>query len=100
MSDWDTVTVLRKRPQKPINAKAPKVINAAQRQGIAVETNKKFNAATNKQHQTTMNTAKLDQETEALSHNTVGADVGKLIQRARQTKGRRMEYRKWNISLY
>lgn len=87
MSDWDTVTVLRKRPTKPVNAKAPKVVNAAQRAGLAIETNKKFNAATNKQHQTTLNTAKLDSETENLHHNTVGSDVGKLIQRARQAKG-------------
>jgi putative transcription factor len=34
-----------------------------------------------------MNTAKLDQETEELHHNTVGLDVGKLMQQGRQQKG-------------
>ncbi|XP_015791461.1 endothelial differentiation-related factor 1 homolog [Tetranychus urticae] len=86
-SDWDTVTVLRKRPQKPASMKTSKAINAAQKQGIPIETSKKFNAATNKQHGTTLNTAKLDRETENLHHDTVPLDVGKLIQKARQDKG-------------
>ncbi|XP_076353013.1 multiprotein bridging factor 1 isoform X2 [Tachypleus tridentatus] len=62
-------------------------INQAQRKGLAIETTKKFHAATNKQHQIDKNTAKLDRETEELHHETVGLDVGKLIQQGRQNKG-------------
>lgn len=117
-SDWDTVTVLRKKPQKASALKTTQAVNAAQRQGllfssyllgfvmrkirclllclfyelfnvvlgIPVETSKKYNAATNKHAGTTMNTAKLDRETEELHHNRVGLDVGKLIQQGRQAK--------------
>lgn len=44
-------------------------------------------AASNKQHVTTKNTAKLDRETEELRHQTVSADTGKLIMQGRQAKG-------------
>lgn len=43
-------------------------------------------AGTNKQHGTTKNTAKLDRETEELKHETIPLDVGRLIQRGRQSK--------------
>lgn len=86
-SDWDTVTYLRKRQPKASQLKSQQAINAAQRQGLAIETTKKFNAATNKQHKTTLNTSKLDRETEELHHEKVGLDIGKLIQQARQAKG-------------
>ncbi|GIX93491.1 endothelial differentiation-related factor 1 homolog [Caerostris darwini] len=84
--DWDTVTYLRKRPPKASQLRSQQAINAAQRQGLAIETTKKFNAATNKQHLTTLNTSKLDKETEQLHHDTVGLDVGRLIQQGRQNK--------------
>jgi putative transcription factor len=44
-------------------------------------------AATNKQHVTTKNTAKLDRETEELKHDKVPLDLGRLIQQGRQAKG-------------
>lgn len=44
-------------------------------------------AATNKQHVTTKNTAKLDRETEELKHDKIPLDVGKLIMQGRQAKG-------------
>lgn len=44
-------------------------------------------AATNKQHVTTKNTAKLDRETEELKHDKIPLDLGKLIQQSRQSKG-------------
>lgn len=44
-------------------------------------------AATNKQHVTTKNTAKLDRETEELKHDKVPLAVGKLIQQGRNAKG-------------
>jgi len=86
-SDWDTVTYLRKKPPKPSAMKTQQAINAAQKQGIPIETSKKFNAATNKHAATSLNTAKLDRETEELHHDRVGIDIGKLIQQGRQAKG-------------
>uniref|UniRef100_T1J792 HTH cro/C1-type domain-containing protein n=1 Tax=Strigamia maritima TaxID=126957 RepID=T1J792_STRMM len=86
-SDWDTVTYLRKKQPKASQMRSQQAINAAQRQGVAIETTKKFNAATNKQHHTTLNTAKLDRETEELHHDKVTLEVGKMIQQARQAKG-------------
>nr|CAD7576850.1 unnamed protein product [Timema californicum] len=61
-------------------------VNAARRQGVAVDTQSKWGAATNKQHLTTKNTAKLDRETEELKHDKVPLDLGKLIQQGRQSK--------------
>nr|XP_053649335.1 endothelial differentiation-related factor 1-like [Cherax quadricarinatus] len=43
-------------------------------------------AASNKQHGTSMNTAKLDRETEELKHAKITPDVGRLIQQGRQAK--------------
>jgi len=85
--DWDTVTYLRKKQPKAQQLRSQQAINAAQRQGLEIETTKKFNAATNKQHSTTLNTTKLDRETEELHHDKVGIDVGKLIQQGRQARG-------------
>jgi len=64
-----------------------KAINAARRQGTAVSTASKYGAAQNTQKGTTLNTAKLDAETEELKHATVDLNVGKLIQQGRQAKG-------------
>ncbi|KAH7931696.1 hypothetical protein HPB51_029724 [Rhipicephalus microplus] len=85
-TDWDTVTYLRKKPMKASQLRSQQVINAAQRQGVPIETTKKFNAATNKKTVTTLNTAKLDRETEELHHDRIGLDVGRLIQQGRQAK--------------
>jgi len=86
-SDWDSVTYLRKKPPKASAMKTQQAINAAQKQGIPIETSKKYNAATNKHTATTLNTAKLDRETEELHHDKVGLEVSKLIQQSRQAKG-------------
>ncbi|XP_015914714.1 endothelial differentiation-related factor 1 homolog [Parasteatoda tepidariorum] len=86
-TDWDTVTYLRKKAPKASQLRSQQAINAAQRQGLAIETTKKYNAATNKHSQTTLNTSKLDKETEQLHHDTVGLEVGRLIQQGRQNKG-------------
>ncbi|XP_054169033.1 endothelial differentiation-related factor 1 homolog [Oppia nitens] len=87
MADWDEVTVLRKRPQKASAMKTQAAINAAQKQGIPVETSKKYGAATNKHPVTSINTAKLDRETEELHHDTIGQEVCRIIQQWRQQKG-------------
>ncbi|GFU76718.1 endothelial differentiation-related factor 1 homolog [Trichonephila clavipes] len=84
--DWDTVTYLRKKPPKASQLRSQQAINAAQRRGLSIETTKKFNAATNKQHGTSLNTLKLDRETEELHHETISMDVGRLIQQGRSSK--------------
>ncbi|MED6294233.1 Endothelial differentiation- factor 1 [Characodon lateralis] len=86
-SDWDTVTVLRKKGPTAAQAKSKQAITAAQRRGEDVETSKKWSAGQNKQHLVTKNTAKLDRETEELHHDRVPLEVGKVIQQGRQEKG-------------
>ncbi|XP_038150845.1 endothelial differentiation-related factor 1 homolog [Cyprinodon tularosa] len=86
-SDWDTVTVLRKKGPTAAQAKSKQAITAAQRRGEDVETAKKWSAGQNKQHLVTKNTAKLDRETEELHHERVPLEVGKVIQQGRQEKG-------------
>ncbi|XP_034507891.1 endothelial differentiation-related factor 1 homolog isoform X2 [Ailuropoda melanoleuca] len=70
-SDWDTVTVLRKKGPSAAQAKSKQAVLAAQRRGEDVETSKKWAAGQNKQHSITKNTAKLDRETEELHHDRV-----------------------------
>lgn len=41
MSDWDTVTVLRKKAPKAAQMKTEAAINQARRQGLEVETTQK-----------------------------------------------------------
>ncbi|XP_030647149.1 endothelial differentiation-related factor 1 homolog isoform X2 [Chanos chanos] len=77
-SDWDTVTVLRKKGSAA-QSKSKQAVVAAQRRGEDVETSKKWAAGQNKQHLVTKNTAKLDRETEELHHNRVPLEVGKKI---------------------
>ncbi|XP_061117118.1 endothelial differentiation-related factor 1 homolog [Conger conger] len=86
-SDWDTVTVLRKKGPSAAQSKSKQAIVTAQRRGEEVETSKKWAAGQNKQHLVTKNTAKLDRETEELHHHRVSLEVGKVIQLGRQNKG-------------
>nr|XP_020456439.1 endothelial differentiation-related factor 1 [Monopterus albus] len=86
-SDWDTVTVLRKKGPTAAQAKSKQAITTAQRRGEDVETTKKWSAGQNKQHLVTKNTAKLDRETEELHHERVPLEVGKVIQKGRQDSG-------------
>ncbi|XP_064649720.1 endothelial differentiation-related factor 1 homolog [Lineus longissimus] len=81
--DWDQVTYLRKPAQKASHLRSQKVVNSALRQGGSVETTKKFSAATNKQHSSNKDTARLDGETEELHHETVPLSVGRAIQQQR-----------------
>lgn len=41
MSDWDTVTVLRKKAPKSSQLKTESAVNQARRQGVAVDTQQK-----------------------------------------------------------
>jgi len=81
------VTILRKKLPKAGALKSEQAVNTARRQGVSIDTQQKFGAASNKQHGTTLNTAKLDRETEELKHDKVPLDVGKLIMQGRQAKG-------------
>jgi len=82
---WDSVTILKKKAAPIQNKKA--AINKAVQQGESLDLQKKYNAATNRHQSTSLNTAKLDAETDKLSHNKVGLETGRLIQQARASKG-------------
>jgi len=84
--EWGEVTVLRKKAPRSGQLRTQQAINAAQRQGSDIETSKKWAAGQNKQHLTSKDTAKLDRETEELHHDTLGLDVGRIIQQARNEK--------------
>lgn len=86
---WDSVTIIKKKAAPPQNKKT--VINKALQSGESVDLQKKFNAATNKHYGTSLNTAKLDAETDKLSHNKVGLETGRLIQQARAAKNWKRE---------
>jgi len=85
-SEWDEVTVLRKKAPKSSTLKSQQALSSAQRQGLSIETTKKYAGGQNKQHQTSKNTAKLDRETEELHHDTIDLSIARLIQQARQSK--------------
>lgn len=86
-NDYSTVVLGKKQPSGA-QLKTAKAINQAQRKGLEINTSRKQNAATNKQHaQQPMSAIKLDQETDVAKIKTVDASVGKIIQQARQEKG-------------
>jgi len=89
MGDWNTEsTVIGNRGAGGARAaKSTAAINQARRRGDAISTEQKYGAGQNKHSVTSMNTAKLDQETEELKHDKVSLDVGKLIMKGRQQKG-------------
>ncbi|RWV97705.1 hypothetical protein BHE74_00014400 [Ensete ventricosum] len=66
--DWEPV-VLRKKAPTAAAKKDEKAVNAARRSGADIETVKKSNAGSNKaaSSSTSLNTRKLDEETENLS---------------------------------
>ncbi|KAI3657201.1 hypothetical protein MP638_006989 [Amoeboaphelidium occidentale] len=86
-TDWDSVTVIRKKAPSAKEGKSEAAVNAARRTGAAVITEKKATVAGNAKPVTDLNTAKLDRETEELSHKHVSPDVGRAIQQARQKLG-------------
>jgi len=81
------VVILRKKPPKASALKTEQAVNTARRQGAAIDTQQKYGAASNKHPVATVNTAKLDRETEELKHDQVPLEVGKLIMQGRQAKG-------------
>jgi len=70
--DWNTVTVIgNRRGGGTGGGNKDRQVNLARRQGVAVSTETKYGAGGNTQKGTSLNTAKLDQETEELSHKKV-----------------------------
>ncbi|OMO74746.1 Helix-turn-helix type 3 [Corchorus capsularis] len=85
--DWEPVTIRKKAPSAAAK-KDEKVVNAARRAGAEIETLKKSNAGTNRaaSSSTTLNTRKLDEETENLAHERVPTELKKAIMQARMDK--------------
>ncbi|GKV02107.1 hypothetical protein SLEP1_g14581 [Rubroshorea leprosula] len=85
--DWEPVVIRKKAPNAAAK-KDEKVVNAARRAGAEIETIKKPNAASNKaaSSSTSLNTKKLDEETENLAHDRVPTELKKAIMQARMDK--------------
>ena len=84
--DWEQVVWTKNAP-KGKDARSEASVNAARRQGAAVETDKKFAAGANKSaHAVCSNAKKLDEKTEAGRHETVSHDFKIALQQARMAK--------------
>ncbi|KAG2717677.1 hypothetical protein I3843_03G186800 [Carya illinoinensis] len=91
--DWEPVVIRKKAPNAAAK-KDEKAVNAARRAGAEIETIKKFilifpaTAGTNKAASsgTSLNTRKLDDETENLAHDRVPTELKKAIMQARMEK--------------
>ncbi|KAL2523521.1 Multiprotein-bridging factor 1b [Abeliophyllum distichum] len=85
--DWEPV-VMRKRAPTAAARKDEKAVNAARRSGAEIETVRKSNAGTNKaaSSSTTLNTRKLDEDSENLAHEKVPSELKKSIMQARLDK--------------
>jgi putative transcription factor len=85
--DWEPVVIQKKAPNAATK-KDEKVVKAARRTRGPIETIKKFNAGSNKaaSSSTTLNTKKLDDETEVLAQERVSTDLKKNIMQARLDK--------------
>ncbi|XP_010920214.1 multiprotein-bridging factor 1b [Elaeis guineensis] len=85
--DWEPVVIRKKGPNAAAK-KDEKAVNAARRSGAEIDTLKKSNAGTNKaaSSSTSLNTRKLDEESENLSHERVSTELKKNIMQARINK--------------
>ncbi|KAL8510086.1 hypothetical protein ACS0TY_017056 [Phlomoides rotata] len=85
--DWEPVVIRKKAPTAAAR-KDEKAVNAARRSGAEIETVKKSTAGTNKaaKSTTTLNTRKLDEETEVLAHEKVPTELKKAIMQGRNEK--------------
>ncbi|RRT65114.1 hypothetical protein B296_00036068 [Ensete ventricosum] len=86
--DWEPIVIRKKAPTAAAK-KDEKAVNAARRSGAEIETIKKCNpAGTNKaaSSSTSLNTRKLDDETENLTHERVSSELKKNIMQARLGK--------------
>ncbi|XP_020266582.1 multiprotein-bridging factor 1a-like, partial [Asparagus officinalis] len=85
--DWKPVVVRKKAPNAAAK-KDEKAVNAARRSGAEIETIRKSVAGTNKaaSSSTSLNTRKLAEETENLTHERVPTELKKNIMQARMDK--------------
>ncbi|KAL3635376.1 Multiprotein-bridging factor 1b [Castilleja foliolosa] len=85
--DWEPVVIRKKAPTSAAR-KDEKAVNAARRAGADIETVKKSNAGTNRaaSSSTSLNTRKLDEDTENLTHDKVPTELKKSIMQARMDK--------------
>ncbi|KAH6780879.1 multiprotein bridging factor 1B [Perilla frutescens var. hirtella] len=85
--DWENVVIRKKAPTSAAR-KDEKAVNAARRSGAEIETVKKSNAGTNKaaSSSTSLNTRKLDEDSESLAHDKVPTELKKAIMQARMDK--------------
>ncbi|CAI9754963.1 unnamed protein product [Fraxinus pennsylvanica] len=85
--DWEPVVIRKKAPTAAAR-KDEKAVNAARRSGAEIETLKKSNAGTNRaaSSSTSLNTRKLDEDTENLAHEKVPSELKRAIMQARLDK--------------
>ncbi|XP_072995524.1 multiprotein-bridging factor 1b-like [Typha latifolia] len=85
--DWEPVVIRKKAPNSAAK-KDDKAVNAARRSGAEIETVKKSNAGTNRaaSSSTSLNTRKLDEDNENLSHDRVPSELKKNLMQARLDK--------------
>ncbi|CAN0891324.1 Multiprotein-bridging factor 1b [Linum grandiflorum] len=85
--DWEPVVIRKKAPTAALK-KDEKVVNAARRAGAEIESIKKSNAGVNKaaSSSTSLNTRKLDEETEIVAHERVPSELKKAIMQGRMDK--------------
>ncbi|KAG1330280.1 multiprotein-bridging factor 1b [Cocos nucifera] len=85
--DWEPVVIRKKAPNAAAK-KDEKAVNAARRSGAEIETLRKSSAGGNKaaSSSTSLNTRKLDEETETLSHERIPLELKKNIMKARMDK--------------
>mmetsp|Transcript_24954 Transcript_24954/g.47225 ORF Transcript_24954/g.47225 Transcript_24954/m.47225 type:complete len:136 (+) Transcript_24954:104-511(+) len=81
--DFNDVVIRKNRPAS--SRQSAGAVNAAMRNG-QVETSKKFSAGGNAQRSVQKNTAKLDAETEELSHERVSSGLKQAIIQGRTAK--------------
>lgn len=88
---WDDVVKIGKSANSTRTgvARTQAEINAAQRSGAVVGTEKKFAAGSNAAHKDTegQKLAKIDRENDVAAPKKLDADVGKAISKARMDKG-------------
>ncbi|KAL8131575.1 multiprotein-bridging factor 1b-like [Apium graveolens] len=87
VQDWEPVVIRKKAPTAAAR-KDEKAVNAARRAGAEIETVKKATAGSNKAASsgTSLNTRKLDEDTENLAHEKVPTELKKAIMHARNEK--------------
>lgn len=85
--DWEPVVIRKKAPNAAAK-KDDKAVNEARRSGAAIETVKKFTAGTNKATAAgpSLNTKKLEEDTENLTHEHVSRELKVSIMKARLDK--------------